>query len=464
MVWTTTSSSSAGSGSSKAPSTSFPHHRRVNTTASDASSSKSTMASGVPGRAPIFDTEDAWGLEDDDDEEDEVQGHSQVNADAGSISISRVAAQAGLGRKASTSSLSAVNGKPPPKSSYSNGNASTGFPSPSIVSSTSSTPAIVASSRSAPQLKERGRQASYGFWERLSGFGVGSSSSTANGSSSSLNLSGKAVNDEAAAEASGYTRFDDQLELEDNFDGTYSVAAHAAGTNNSTLNGPGKLMAPANLSRPNLLGAAGQRSSGKVPQMSSAVTAMPRSSKGKTRSIDSTGSATVVGTPRPKSPFTRGKRSDKPKDDGDMRRCIRKDIDDVMEGVCNSLYLTIRTTISMWHKTDPVNLLKNLSLSFTSPAIPASPAVVQGSDYYSVVESPPVSSTSTFPYDPHLADLSPEAAASAAELAKTQAQARRDATRRERFIECLKKDTVDISRVPFELQVLTSTLLTGFGT
>lgn len=34
----------------------------------------------------------------------------------------------------------------------------------------------------------------------------------------------------------------------------------------------------------------------------------------------------------------------------------------------------------------------------------------------------------------------------ATELVKEQAQARRDATRRDKFIECLKKDTVDIGK------------------
>ena len=387
-----------------------------------------------PGRrAPVFDTEDAWRL--DDDDEGDVTGDAGADVDRG---IARVAAQAGLGRikTASASSLSVASGRAGSFSSNPNLNVA----SPSSVSSVAGSYMSV----KPPQLKERGRQSSYGFWERLSGFGVGSSSSTANGSSSSLNLNGKASADDAAAEASGYTRFNDQLELEDNFDGTYSVATSVASSSTLPGNAQGKLMAPASISP---LGAAGARNGGKIPQTSSTAAASSLPGKGKTRLVDSPGSATVIGNPRPKSPFTRGKRSEKPRDDEDMLRFVRKDIEDVMEGE-QEIPGTNEMLTKLTCKTDPVNLLKTLSLSSAPCTAPENISAIQSfpssSDYYTLTESPPVLSASTFPYDPDLIDQSPDAAGTAVELAKSQAQARRDATRREKFIECLKKDTVDI--------------------
>ena len=73
-------------------------------------------------------------------------------------------------------------------------------------------------------------------------------------------------------------------------------------------------------------------------------------------------------------------------------------------------------------------------------------------DYYNPNESPPVPTTATFSYDSPLADTSPDAAAAAAELAKKQAQARRDASRKQKFVECLSKDTVDIGKILRYLQ------------
>lgn len=67
-------------------------------------------------------------------------------------------------------------------------------------------------------------------------------------------------------------------------------------------------------------------------------------------------------------------------------------------------------------------------------------------DYYNPHETPPLPSSSNFAYDSPLADHDADAASAAASLAKSQAQARRDASRKEKFIECLSKDTVDIGR------------------
>lgn len=111
-----------------------------------------------------------------------------------------------------------------------------------------------------------------------------------------------------------------------------------------------------------------------------------------------------------------------------------------------------------------MNLLKKLTLADSAIAVhdqvpttplssasdrPLPPVVV---DYYNPNESPPVNTSATFAgvvdlgggYDSPLADASPDAAAAAAELAKKQAQARRDATRKQKFVDCLSKETVDI--------------------
>ena len=104
-----------------------------------------------------------------------------------------------------------------------------------------------------------------------------------------------------------------------------------------------------------------------------------------------------------------------------------------------------------------MNLLKNLSLAAPSPTTgePSTPNALgsmsssytsnAASDYYDLKASPETQTRATFVgYDSPLADASPDAAQAAGELAKIQAQARRDATRREKFIECLSRDTVDI--------------------
>lgn len=104
-----------------------------------------------------------------------------------------------------------------------------------------------------------------------------------------------------------------------------------------------------------------------------------------------------------------------------------------------------------------MNLLKNLSLAAPPPTSgePTTPNALgslsssytsnAASDYYDLKASPETQTRATFVgYDSPLADASPDAAQAAGELAKMQAQARRDATRREKFIECLSRDTVDI--------------------
>ena len=104
-----------------------------------------------------------------------------------------------------------------------------------------------------------------------------------------------------------------------------------------------------------------------------------------------------------------------------------------------------------------MNLLKNLSLAAPPPttgepttpnalgSLSSSYASNAASDYYDLKASPETQTRASFVgYDSPLADASPDAAQAAGGLAKIQAQARRDATRREKFIECLSRDTVDI--------------------
>lgn len=288
-MWSSSSSKTSNAGSSGF----FSQHRR---TATAESAMKGQSPYGKHQKTATFDSEDAWRLDDDDEDEGDAP------------KIAQLAAQAGLGRKASATSI-------PPAVVTSSAQASSSSLNLNLSSSNSGRSSPVHLKSPANQVRERGRQTSFGFWERISGFGVGSSSSSA----ASKN------NDDA--EASGYSRFDDQLELEDNFDGTYSVAPGGA----STSAGPqGKLLAAANISRPPLLGggSAAARSSSKVPQVSSAA----QSSKGKGKSVDSPGAATVIGTPRPKSPFVKGLQRDRPRDSDDMRKSVRKDIEDVLEG------------------------------------------------------------------------------------------------------------------------------------
>jgi len=249
--------------------------------------------------------EDAWKLDESDDEE-ESQGKKS--------DIAKFAAQAGLGRRASPSNLGL---QAPPRaatasqtslsslsslSSTSTAAAgSSGFKSPSVTSL-----GIASSSKSPPpqaNFKERGRQSSYGFWERISAFGSAKDKERA----------------ESPVDTSGYARFDGDLELEDNFDGTYSV-----NTASGSSSAPG-LLAPATISR--ALG------SGKVAesQLPSSATAP----KSRTRSTDSPSggmNATIIGTPRTRSPLGRSGKGERPDNTEDMRKFVRKDLEDVMKG------------------------------------------------------------------------------------------------------------------------------------
>ncbi|KAK9900627.1 RabGAP/TBC [Cystobasidium minutum MCA 4210] len=91
-------------------------------------------------------------------------------------------------------------------------------------------------------------------------------------------------------------------------------------------------------------------------------------------------------------------------------------------------------------------------------------------DYYNPHETPPLPSSGNFAYDSPLADHDADAASAAASLAKSQAQARRDASRKEKFIECLSKDTVDIAElrkhawagIPAEVRPIAWQLLLGY--
>jgi len=92
--------------------------------------------------------------------------------------------------------------------------------------------------------------------------------------------------------------------------------------------------------------------------------------------------------------------------------------------------------------------LKNLSLTSETSGSESIASTSQThkkvTDYYNPHMTPPVASTSTLSYDSPLADHDADAASAAANLAKSQAQARRDASRKEKFVECLSRDTVDI--------------------
>jgi hypothetical protein len=290
IMWSSSSSKTSSSGSSGL----FSQHRR---TATAESSQKGQSPYGKHQKTATFDSEDAWRLDDDDED------------DGDAPRIAQVAAQAGLGRKASATSIPAA------VATTASAQASSSSLNLNLSSSNSGRSSPVHLKSPASQVRERGRQTSFGFWERISSFG---------GGSSIVNAASKNSDE---AEASGYSRFDDQLELEDNFDGTYSVAPGGA----SASAGPqGKLLAAANISRPPLLGggSAAARSSSKVPQVSPAA----QNSKGKGKSVDSPGAATVIGTPRPKSPFVKGLQRDRPRDGDDMRKWVRKDIEDVLEG------------------------------------------------------------------------------------------------------------------------------------
>lgn len=293
--------------------------------------------------------EDAWNLEDSDGEgtSTHTTRHIKAGSSSGTDHIARVAAQAGLGRRAGPASSASSGSR---THGLNNGSTASIIAFPSSLSSSLPTAAAVAASlnggtasaiqstslaqastssailsKSPPPpsttAEKRGRQTSYGFWGRLSGaVGVGSSSSPKESSSKST---------DNLAEMSGYSRFDDQLELEDNFDGTYSVNPGSASGGSVGAGSGGKLMAAASIARPSLLAAGNARSLGKVPQVPASGSS---ASKGKSRLTDSPGGATIVGTPRPRSPFTKLKKLDRPRDEEEMRKYVRKDIDDVLQG------------------------------------------------------------------------------------------------------------------------------------
>lgn len=321
----------ANSGSRPSSAASNPHHGKQNSVASS-SSSRNGRTGGAGGPLPSKREEDIWALEDSDNED---SGHADR--------IAKVAVEAGLGRKASSSSLalpartaSPAHGHAPlPGSSNAS---SLSVASPPSAAAMQVAAALKGAPTSAPRAapaphphpphpgKERSRQASYGFWERLSGLGaaVGYGSSAA--SSSSSNKEKERDRDDIASSyaSSGYARFDEELELEDNFDGTYSVNAPSTSAAGSAGAGSGsKLLAPANIQRPSI-GGASALSSGKVST----------ASKGKSRSIDSPvgqPGATIVGTPRARSPLGR-RRSEIPRDEEEMRELVRSDVEDILTG------------------------------------------------------------------------------------------------------------------------------------
>ena len=307
--------------SATAPS-SFSHHRRAESARQGSGSGGANASSGTRGGE-----EDVWNLDDSDNEGEGINSSSIAGHDR----IARVAAQAGLGRKASSSSLA-----PLPQRTASPA------PAPSSIASPPSAAAlhVAAALKGAPVPagippqppgKDRARQPSYGFWERLSGIGaaVGYGSSSSSGSGSREK---ERERDDVASSyaSSGYARFDSELELEDNFDGTYSVNApsssssNAAGTS-AAGSSQNKLLAPASIAT---LGGARALSSGKVPTLAS------NNSKGKSKSMDSPSgpsNATIVGTPRARSPLGR-RRSEIPRDEEEMREQIRSDVEDIIKG------------------------------------------------------------------------------------------------------------------------------------
>lgn len=123
---------------------------------------------------------------------------------------------------------------------------------------------------------------------------------------------------------------------------------------------------------------------------------------------------------------------------------------------------------------DPVSLLKSLSLGSDDTDKAKKEGLASSrrkpTDYYNPHESPPVPSDAKFAYDSPLADHDADAASAAASLAKSQAQARRDASRKEKFVECLSKDTVDIAElrkhawagIPSEVRPIAWQLLLGY--
>lgn len=335
-------------GSTKQPSGSHGKHASVASSSSSTANARKlhqAKPSGA-GSAPRRE-EDIWALDDSDNEENGQQQHADR--------IAKVAAEAGLGRKASAGSLNipgqARTASPAPVSANSNSSSISVASPPSaaalhVAAALKGSPAPSAPKAAPPPhphphphppqpAKDRARQSSYGFWERLSGIGaaVGYGSST----SSSGSKDKERERDDAASSyaSSGYARFDGGLELEDNFDGTYSVNAPstsalggASGGPSSTASpaGTSKLLAPANIDRPSI-GGASALSSGKVPTTAS--------NKGKSRCLESPigpPGAIIIGTPRARSPLGRRK-SDIPRDDDEMREMVRSDVEDILTGM-----------------------------------------------------------------------------------------------------------------------------------
>lgn len=295
-MWSSNSSKHANSSSG---SSSAAHHRRTSTQQSGLSSSGSGGHGGQKTRQAQLD-EDAWKLDESDDEPESSTRASE---------IAKVAAQAGLGRKASASNFGL---QAPPRAATASQTSLSSMASSAGSSSNTRIPAISSPStaKSPPQaaFKERGRQSSYGFWERISGFGASKGSDK------------ERERAESPVDTSGYARFDGDLELEDNFDGTYSINTASTSSTNSA-----GLMAPATISR--------ALSSGKIPEAQ--LPSSANAQKGKNRSTDSPAgvtNATIVGTPRTRSPG-RMRKSERPRNSEDMRKCVRKDLEAVMQGV-----------------------------------------------------------------------------------------------------------------------------------
>lgn len=349
-------SSPSPSSSAAPPPTSFSHYRRTSGLASqqspNASMIRSSRSRGKQAAVEErFDAGDAWNLDEDDDDDDGVvqDGYGvhrppsaaavDNNANGRSTAeqkIARVAAQAGLGRRTSASSIATL----PQTSASLTSLGAVRSASPSVATTSTST-STATNASPAGQFKERGRQASYGFWERISGIGA-AIGGVASGGGSGGATGAIRDNDEGPAESSGYSRFDSQLELEDNFDGTYSIGAPssaAAGASGQGTSSNGKLLGPASISvlsgGTSPAAAAAALRNGKLNQSGSPSS---QTGKGKSKALDSPGGATIVGVPRPRSPFVKGR--NRPKDADEMRSFVRSDLSDVMKGAHRQSSLT----------------------------------------------------------------------------------------------------------------------------
>ena len=413
----------------------------------------------------IVHDEDAWKLDESDGEDGITSPGSSGMASSSKASIAKAAQQAGLGRKIGGTPSSSVAAS---QASASPTGHNTALPTPVANGSTLSVSAGSAQSRSfsssttskaTPQpAKDRARQPSYGLWERLTGLGAAIS-----GSGSGASNSGGPGDADSAA--SGYTRFDDTVELEDNFDGTYSVSA-ASLNRPSSAGGQSKLLSPANVPRPSLLGASasGGRSSSSIPRVpSTSATALSlntgsTSGKGKGK-LDSPG-AVVVGSPRPRSPQKHWR--DIPQDADGMRRAIRKDLSDVLNGARFANAAGDLTLMLSF--LDPVYLLSQMSIDDPSES---SSAFAKQQRSGTSGGSDAVLQRGESTYDSPNERDSPNPGASEQEEAKKQSLARRNATRKRKFKECLGQPTVDVAGlrklawagIPAELRPMTWQIL-----